>query len=464
MKRPIDDQVLARLRGALPAESVLTGRDTLDTYAHDETEDLRFPPDVVVKPRNQDEVAAVMAIASDARVPVTPRGGGTGLSGGALPVCGGIVLSTEAMNRIVEIDRENLVAVVEPGVVTQVLQEQVEQIGLFYPPDPASRGSCTIGGNIAECAGGPRALKYGVTKDYVLGVSAVLPDGRTVEFGGKLFKDVTGYNMTQLFVGSEGTLGIVTRAVLKLIPYPPFRRTLIVPFDPMENAAAAVARIFQAGVVPCACEFLERDVVKRVEQHRGVAIPASDADAQLLIEIDAHYEDILDRDLEKIAAVCEELGAGDILVADNPIRQKELWDLRRSAGEAVKTRSVYKEEDTVVPRARLPELIRGVKRIASARGITTLCYGHAGDGNIHVNIVKDGMDDARWRDEMPKAVEEIFAFTKSLGGTLTGEHGVGYSQKRYMPIVLSNAEIEIMRAVKHAFDPRGILNPGKLFP
>ncbi|MBI2839101.1 MAG: FAD-binding protein [Acidobacteria bacterium] len=453
-----------KLRQILPAGIVLTDSDALERYGQDETEDLVFKPAVVVKPVNTVQVVEVMRFAHQERVPVTPRGAGTGLSGGALPVEGGIVLSTESMNRIVEIDTRNLVAVVEPGVITQVLQDEVEKVGLFYPPDPASRGSCTIGGNIAECAGGPRALKYGVTKEYVLGVEAVLASGDVVEFGGKLFKDVTGYNMTQLFVGSEGTLGIVTKAVLRLIPYPPFRKTLIVPFAQLESAATAVAGIFQAGVVPCACELLERDVVRRIEQHRDSGLRFPDADAHLLIELDSHYEDTLDRDLEKIAEVCESLGAADILVADGPAKQKELWDWRRSAGEAVKSRSVYKEEDTVVPRARLPDLIRGVKEIAARHGISTLCYGHAGDGNIHVNIVKDGMDDHRWEAELPGAVEEIFRFTKSLGGTLSGEHGIGFSQKRYLPIVRTEAEIALMRAVKAAFDPLGILNPGKIFP
>ncbi|MEW6365678.1 MAG: FAD-linked oxidase C-terminal domain-containing protein [Acidobacteriota bacterium] len=462
MTHRVDARVIERLRDACPG--VLTDEESLAQYGHDETEDLRFPPSVVVKPRTTEEVSAIMRLANEERVPVTPRGAGTGLSGGALAVEGGIVLSIELMNRIVEIDRENLVAVVEPGVITQVLQEEVEKVGLFYPPDPASRGSCTIGGNIAECAGGPRALKYGVTKDYVLGVQVVLTSGEVAEFGGKLFKDVTGYSMTQLFVGSEGTLGIVTRAVLRLIAYPPHRKTLIVPFRQTEDAAAAVARIFQAGVMPCACELMERDVVKRIEEYRGVHVPSSDAEAQLLIEIDGHYEDVLDRDLEKIAGVCESTGAGDILVAENPKKQQELWDLRRSAGEAVKKISIYKEEDTTVPRARLPELIRGVKAIALKHAIRTYCYGHAGDGNLHVNIVRGDMDAERWERELPKAVEEVFVLVKSLGGRISGEHGIGYSQKRYMPIVCTPAELDAMRAIKRALDPSNILNPGKIFP
>ncbi len=460
----IDSETLLRLHGIFPPDSLLTDDASLQLYGHDETEDFQFPPSLVVKPTETAQVAALMKLANERLFPVTPRGGGTGLSGGALPVEGGVLLSMEKMNRILEIDRENLVAVVEPGVITQTLQEEVEKIGLFYPPDPASRGSCTIGGNIAECAGGPRALKYGVTKDYVLGVQAVLPSGEMVEFGGKLLKDAAGYNMTQLFVGSEGTLGILTRAVLRLIPYPPLRKTLIVPFSRMEDAAMAVARIFQAGVVPCACEFMERDVVKRIEEYKEVRIPFSDADAQLLIEIDGQYEELLDRDLEKIAGVCQSLNAIDILVADNPIRQKELWDWRRAAGEAVKSISIYKEEDTVVPRVRLPELIRGVKAIASRYGIRTMCYGHAGDGNIHVNVIKGDMDGERWAREIHGAVQEMFEFTRSLGGTLSGEHGIGYSQKRYLPIVRTSTEIELMRGIKRLFDPNGILNPGKIFP
>jgi len=458
------EQIRARLHEVFPGDSLVLDSESLEPYSHDETEDFRFQPDAVVKPAGAAQIADLFRLASQHGIPITPRGGGTGLSGGALPVEGGIVLSLEKMNRIIEIDRENLVAVVEPGVVTQAFQEQVESVGLFYPPDPASRGSCTIGGNIAECAGGPRALKYGVTKDYVLGIQAVLPSGDIVEFGGKLFKDVAGYSMTQLLVGSEGTLGVVTRAVLRLIAYPPLRRTLVVPFLALEDAARAVALIFQAGVVPCACELLERDVVKRIEEYKGIRMPCSDAEAQLLIELDGHHEELLDREVEKIAEVCEALRSPDILVADNPVRQKELWDWRRTAGEAVKSISVYKEEDTVVPRVRLPELIRGVKSIAARYDIRTLCYGHAGDGNLHVNIVKGDMDDERWNRDIHQAVTEIFEYTRSLGGSISGEHGIGYSQKRYLPIARTEAEIQLMRSIKRVFDPRGILNPGKIFP
>lgn len=460
----VSARALAALEGIVGAAHVVTGGPDLDPYAHDETEDLVFPPDVVVKPGATAEVAAILRLANEEEIPVTPRGGGTGLSGGALPVRGGILLSLERMNRILEMDRENFFVVCQPGVVTETLQDAVEAVGLFYPPDPASRGSCTIGGNLAECAGGPRALKYGVTKDYVYGIEVVLPTGEVTRFGGKLLKNVTGYNMTQLVVGSEGTLGVITEVTLKLLALPRERKTLLVPFAAVLDAARSVARIFQAGVVPCACEFMERAALAAVEAHTGARVPHGDAAAHLLIEVDGNEPGALDRDVDRIAAVCEENGALDVVLADTPARQKELWAARRTMGEAVKKRSVYKEEDTVVPRFRLPELLEGVHAITDRFGIVAVCYGHAGDGNIHVNLLKEGLDDATWDRVLPEAITEIFRHTVALGGSLSGEHGIGYVQRRFLPIAMSAAEIEALRRVKRALDPKGILNPGKILP
>jgi glycolate oxidase len=452
------------LESIVGAEWVLGGAAEIEPYAHDETEDLAFPPDVVVKPATTAEVAAVVRLANDERIPVTPRGGGTGLSGGALAVRGGIVLSLERFDRILEIDRENFFAVCQPGVVTETLQDSVEAVGLFYPPDPASRGSCTIGGNLAECAGGPRALKYGVTKDYVYGIEAVMPTGDVARFGGKLLKNVTGYNMTQLLVGSEGTLAIVTEVTLKLLPLPRLRKTLLAPFGSVADAARTVARIFQAGVVPCACEFMERAALEAVEAQTGARVPHADAAAHLLLEVDGNDVEVIDRDADRIAAVCAENGALDVLLAETPARQKELWATRRAMGDAVKKRSTYKEEDTVVPRYRLPELLEGVHAIVDRFGITAVCYGHAGDGNIHVNLLKEGLDDAAWERVLPDAIREIFRHTVALGGSLSGEHGIGFVQREYLPIAVRPVEIDAMRRVKAALDPRGVLNPGKIFP
>jgi glycolate oxidase len=443
---------------------LLRGHDDFEKYGSDETEDFVFLPDVVVRPETTEQVSEILKLCYREKVPVTPRGGGTGLSGGALPVRGGVVLSLERMNQILEIDKENFFARVQPGVITQIFQETVEAEGLFYPPDPASRGTCTIGGNLAEGAGGPRALKYGVTKDYVYGVEAVLPQGGIVRFGGKLLKDVAGYNLLGLLIGSEGTLAVITEATMKLIPLPCFRKTLLVPFSEMAAAARTVPAIMRRGIIPCAMEFMERACIKAIEIHREMKIQHSDAEAQLLIEVDGNDETQLEREMEIIAEECEKEGALDVYLAETIAKQNEIWEMRRSAGESVKSISPYKEEDTVVPRARLPELVEGIHEIAARWGISIISYGHAGDGNIHCNILKRDLEDSYWNEVLPKAIEEIFRLTVRLGGTISGEHGIGYSQKRYLPIALGQNEIALLRRMKEAFDPLGLLNPGKIFP
>jgi len=461
---PVTPAIVDALRAALGAAHVHVDDETRELHASDETEDLAFIPEVVVTPGDADEIAAVMRIAGEHRVPVTPRGAGTGLSGGALPVYGGIVLSTRRLNRILEIDHANLMAVVEPGVITQVLQETVEAAGLFYPPDPASRGSCFIGGNLAECSGGPRAVKYGVTKDFVTGIEAVLPSGELIRHGGKLLKNVTGYNLTQLIVGSEGTLAIITKIYLRLLPIPRRRVMLLIPFASLEDCARTVPAIMNAGIVPSVLEFMERDAIEITERHLGKPFPNPGAAAQLLIEIDGNDEGVILQDAERVGEIAMEAGATDVLLADTDARMSEMWALRRAIGIAVKSESVYKEEDTVVPRANLVPLLVGVKEIASRHGIRTVCYGHAGDGNLHVNILKMNMSDEQWDTALPPAIREIFELTVSLGGLISGEHGIGWVQRNYLPIALSPAEIDLMREIKRVFDPAGILNPGKMLP
>lgn len=460
----MDPAVRRALSALLPPDRFRDDAETLRKYGSDETEDLNFPPDVVALPRSAEEVARLLAFCNDRRIPVTPRGAGTGLSGGALPVRGGVVLSLERMNRIIEIDAENLFAVVEPGVVTQALQEAVEREGLFYPPDPASRGSCMIGGNIAHNAGGPRALKYGVTKDYVYGLEAVLPSGETIRAGGKLLKNVAGYNLTQLLVGSEGTLAVVTRATLKLIPLPKHRRTLLAPFPDVAAAARTVAKIFQRGVTPCALEFMERAAVAAAEEKKGTTLPGGDAPALLLIELDGMHEAPLDADAESVSAVCLEEGAADLLAAETRQQRESVWDLRRAIGEAVKRISPYRELDCVVPRAALPALMDAIGETMRAHGLSAISYGHAGDGNIHVNVLKRSAPDDTWRRALPAACRALFARVAALGGTITGEHGVGYVQRDYLSVVLSEREIALLKRLKRQFDPNGILNPGKIWP
>ncbi len=439
-------------------------RDQLHLAASDESEDLSFLPEAVVFADTAAEVSAVLKFANRHRVAVTPRGGGTGLSGGALPVHGGVVLSLAKMNRIVEIDAENFFAVVEPGVITQQFQEEVEQRGLFYPPDPASRGSCTLGGNLAECAGGPRALKYGVTKDYVYGVEAVLPSGEIIQTGGKRLKDVTGYNLTQLLIGSEGTLGVITKVTLKLLARPRYRQTLMVPFNSIDAAAKTVAPVFMQGFVPAAMEIMEGEVVRCAAAHLGKSYPHQEVAAQLLVEVDGHEEERLLKECDAIGEVMLQGGAIDVLLADSNAKQEELWAVRRACGEAIKALAPYRELDTVVPRANLPQHFRGVKEICDRYDFSSYCYGHAGDGNLHVNILKSGRSEQQWQQQLPELVHKVFALTISLGGTISGEHGIGWVQRDYLPMALNRATVRVQQQIKQSLDPASILNPGKLFP
>lgn len=460
----ITNQHLALFQQICGSEHVFTHTDVLEQNSRDYTEDLRFLPEVVVKPGTAEEVAELMKVCSREMIPVTPRGAGTGLSGGALPVFGGLVISMERFNKILQIDERNLQAVVEPGVINQVFQEAVMEKGLYYPPDPASKGSCFLGGNLAECAGGPKAVKYGVTKDYVLNCEVVLANGDIIWTGANVLKNSTGYNLTQLMIGSEGTLGIITRIVFRLIPLPTENLLMLVPFFDPQKACEAVSAVFRAGIVPSALEFMERDCIEYVMKFVDVKIPLGDSiQAHLLVEVDGNDKETLFRDCEKISEIMYQYGCDEILFADATQQKADLWRARRSAGEAVKSHSVYKEEDTVVPRAELPQLLKGVKAIGKKYGFRSVCYGHAGDGNLHVNIIKEDMTDENWNEEVPKGIREIFELCVSLGGTISGEHGIGYVQKNYMDIAFTDAQLSIMKGIKNLFDPKGILNPGKIF-
>jgi glycolate oxidase len=461
---PINDAVIHQLKQICGENYVSVDAEVLHHYGQDETEDLLFMPEVVVKPGTADEIALIIQLANTVLIPVTPRGAGTGLSGGALPVHGGIVLSTERLNKIIEIDEQNLQCTVETGVINQHLRDAVEAKGLFYPPDPASRGSCFIGGNLAECSGGPKAVKYGVTKDYVLNCEVVLPTGELIWTGANVLKNSTGYNLTQLMVGSEGTLGIITKVVLRLIPLPTENLLMLVPFQSAEKACEAVSAVFRAGITPSAMEFMERDAISYVMQYAEVKVPLSDATAaQLLIEVDGNDREVLFKECEKISEVMYAHGCDEILFADTAQQKADLWKARRAVGEAVKSHSVYKEEDTVVPRAHLPKLLKGVKQIGDKYGFRSVCYGHAGDGNLHVNIIKDGMTDEDWNTRLPLGIKEIFELCVSLNGTISGEHGIGWVQKNYMPIRFSTAELNLQKGIKKLFDPNNILNPSKMF-
>ncbi len=439
-------------------------KEVLAQNGRDYTEDLRFFPELVLFPSNAQEISDILKICNREKIPVTPRGAGTGLSGGALPVHGGVVVAMSRLNKIIEIDERNLQATVEPGVINQVFQEAVMEKNLFYPPDPASRGSCFLGGNLAESAGGPKAVKYGVTKDYVLNCELVLPTGEIIWTGANVLKNSTGYNLTQLIVGSEGTLGIITKIVFKLLPLPTENLLMLVPFYSSEKACEAVSAIFRAGITPSALEFMERDCIEYVMKYVDVKIPLKDGiNAQLFIEVDGTDRDVLFKECEKISELMYQFECDEILFADSAQQKADLWRARRSAGEAVKSHSIYKEEDTVVPRAELPVLLKGVKAIGAKYGFRSVCYGHAGDGNLHVNIIKENISDEDWNTKVPLGIREIFQLCVSLGGTISGEHGIGYVQKGYMDIAFNKTQLNLMKGIKDLFDPNGILNPGKIF-
>lgn len=462
----IKSEDLSYFQSFLSEDQVKFDAESFDRYGRDETEDFQFNPEVVLIPSSVEEISKILRYCNEKGFAFTTRGAGTGLSGGALPIHGGVLCSMERFNKILAIDEENLQATVEPGVINQVFQEAVIEKGLFYPPDPASKGSCFLGGNLAENSGGPKALKYGVTKDYVLNLEVVLADGSVIWTGANVLKNSTGYNLTQLMVGSEGTLGVITKAVFRLIPYPKENLSMLVPFTSAENACKAVSAVFRAGITPSALEFMERDALMwTLAYTEGVAVNVKDDHmAHLLIEVDGNEKESLFTQCEEIAKVMEAYDCDEILFADAQSEKDALWKMRRAVGEAVKSNSVYKEEDTVVPRAHLPQLLSGVKKIGDKYGFKSVCYGHAGDGNLHINIVKDSMSDEAWENELPKGIREIFELTVGLGGTLSGEHGIGYVQKNYMDIAFQAHHIELQKAIKNAFDPKGILNPGKIFP
>ncbi len=465
MYHSVTNTITDELRRIVGEARVLRGAEEMEPYAHDEVVGLRAEPEVVVRASSAEQVSAIFKLAQRERIPVTPRGAGYGLSGGAVPVVGGIVLSLEKMDRILEIDKKNLMITVEPGVITGNIHRAVEEEGLFYPPDPASLDSCTIGGNIAEGAGGPRAVKYGTTKDYVCGLEAVLPSGQIVRAGGKLVKNVTGYNLIQLLIGSEGTLAVVTKIILRLLPLPKVQVDLLVPFDDIQSAADTVADIIAHRILPSAIEFMERDSMLAVERLIGKDVPFDDAPALLLIQLDGNVRAAVDQEYEVVSGLCLAHGARDGLVAqDRPTRDR-LWEARRKIIEALKHESpVNHMEDVVVPRAEIPALLKGMKEIAGRHEVRIICFGHAGDGNVHVNVLKDKISNEGWQALVPSVQEEIYRLALSLGGTITGEHGIGAIRRKYLPLALDDTQIEVMRSIRNIFDPNRILNPGKIFP
>ncbi len=432
----------------------------IDPYSRDESGCGEYPPQAAVQARDASDVQKLLAYARARKIPVVPRGAGSGKSGGALAERGGVVLSLEKLDRIVEVSRADMVCVVEPGVILERLQAAVEAEGLFYPPDPNSQAICSIGGNLAHNAGGPRALKYGVTRDYVLGLKAVLPTGELIRTGHRSWKGVAGYDLTQLLVGSEGTLAVIVEATLKLIPLPRAVATLLAFFPDEDTAAQAVQRIFAAGLLPRACELLDGPTMQAVSPRAPFKFPEGIGGA-LIVEHDGHGESAFE-ELARSGELCSESGAREVVAAQDDAQRRRIWETRRMISVALKSIRPHKiSEDVAVPRGRLVELIGRVRQIGARHGLPTACYGHAGDGNLHVNLLFGSLEErARGR----AAVEEVLQAAIDLGGTITGEHGVGLAKREFLAREQSREVIELQRRVKRAFDPDDLLNPGKILP
>ena len=463
----VETKTINKLIETVGKKNVLVDREKMEAYSHDETPAQQYGhmPDVVVTPRTAEEIADIVKLANRELIPVTPRGAGSGLSGGAIPVHGGIVISLERMNEILEIDYDNMMMVLEPGVITNDINELILEKGLFYAGYPMSLETCFIGGNVAENAGGGKAIKYGVTGRYVMGLEIVTPTGEIVQLGGKLVKDVTGYDIKQLIIGSEGTLGIVTRVIIKLSPLPKAKVDLLVLFRDVKTAIGMVPQIMtKCGIIPTSVEFMDKLSVKTSCEYLNEHLPYQKAGAMLLIEVDGNREDIVDDDAETIGELCLENGAIEVYVADNYTTQERIWSVRRNIAEAFKVISPHQSlEDIVVPIAAIPDLMPQLEKISKKYDILIPCYGHAGDGNLHATLVKNPESTMEeWYKAEARGLKELYKATKKLGGSISGEHGIGSKRKDFMKITESPVELDLISRIKKAFDPNNIMNPGKI--
>ncbi|SHE72042.1 glycolate oxidase [Desulforamulus putei DSM 12395] len=461
----VNDGIIEELKTIVGAANVLTEHEKMEMYARDEVSDQLWEkmPEVVVKPENALQISEIVKLANRELVPITPRGGGTGLAAGAVPMIGGIVLSLEKMNRILEVDTENLFMVVEPGVTTGEVQKTAREHGLLYAGDPCSADSSFIGGNVATNAGGNKAVKYGVTTRHIYGLEIVMPNGDIVTFGGKNVKDVTGYDIVHLIVGSEGTLGIVTKIWLKLMPLPKYVADLLIPFADMQTAIKVVPKIMTAGIIPTCLEFMDSLSIKAAEMYLNKKLPYSDAGAYIICEVDGTSETQVQDDYETIGKLCQENGALEVFVADNKSTQERIWKARKSYAEAIRMLSpVYCMEDIVVPVSEIPKCLEAIERISKKYDCKIPSCGHAGDGNIHATILREGRDDHAWHELKDNVLRELYEVVYQLGGNLSGEHGIGAKRAEAMHKHMTEAQLNVLRSIKKALDPNNIMNPGKV--
>lgn len=459
----MDKKIIESLKKIVGSEHVFDKYEDRYCYTYDAsfiTVGKREVPEVIVFPGNKEEVAEVLKLANQEKIPVIPRGAGSNVSGGTISRSDAIVMVLTRMNKIINIDRKNMIAELEPGVITAEFQNEVERLGLFYPPDPASRAFSTMGGNVAECAGGPRGAKYGVTRDYVLGLEVVLPNGQIVELGARTMKSVAGYDLTRLFVGSEGTLGVITKIIVKLIPLPEAKKTMLAIFNDLYKASETVAQVFMAGIIPTTLELLDNIYIKNIEEYAKIGLPVA-AEAVLLIEVDGDAL-VLDKQVNIISEICKKQGAEEVKVAQNDKEADDLWLARRAAFASVsRVKPTIIGEDCTVPRDKIPEVVQKVRDISKKYNVIIAILGHAGDGNLHATLLADERDKEEMK-RVDKAIEEIFLATLEAKGTLTGEHGVGRAKSKYLHLEIGQEGLELMRTIKRAIDPNNILNPGPL--
>ncbi len=453
----MDKKIVRRFEEIVGPEDLDTSPEGAITHAYDATR-LQHRPELILYPRSTEEVSQILTLCSRHAIPVCPRGAGSGFAGGSVPIRGGVALVMTRMNTILQIHTEDLLAVVQPGVVNGAFQERVEELGLFYPPDPGSMAFSTLGGNVATGAGGLRSLKYGTTRDYVLGLEAVLADGRVIRTGVRTLKSVVGYDLTRLLIGSEGTLAVITEMTLKLIPKPLMQRAALVTFRTPADAARTVSRIIASRIIPSTLEFMDSACMAAVDEHLHLGLAARDQ-ACLLIEVDGSPEET-EREIEKVEALCRTCGAEQTLVAQNRKEREGLWQARRTISQAINRMGLQKvNEDIAVPRSRIPEILEFLSRLAETRNLRILTFGHAGDGNLHVNILVPPENISKAHD----AVKELFQEVLRLDGTLSAEHGIGLAKSPYLTMEVAPGSLELMRQIKKIFDPEGILNPGKIF-